>query len=344
MAAALEIVAQAVDPGISLMYICNSVSSSEAEVLFQVSKLLKHKGINVNITNRDGYSPLLVAVTRNLVTVVDVLLTHKDIDVNKTNNKGMAPLHCAADKGYGKIVSSLLKHKDIRLNQAMPSGITALWAAARQGHNMAVAALLRKEGVDVNASPNDGRTPLYVASFSGHIDVVRMLLSAKGVEIARGNNEGITPAAVAKKNGFTAIMDMLNAVSFTNMAAARSAEEEESCAICLEALPRWSYDFMRHSCCGKAMHLKCAKSFVDSDLDKNCPLCRTPCPTTDAEAHQRLLVHAGKGRAWAMNQIAKGIISEKVSPSQNPRQDFGTKGPASRQVCSGTVCTRLHAA
>ena len=40
MAAALEIVAQAVDPGISLMYICNSVSSSEAEVLFQVSKLL----------------------------------------------------------------------------------------------------------------------------------------------------------------------------------------------------------------------------------------------------------------------------------------------------------------
>ena len=36
-------------------------------------------------------------------------------------------------------------------------------------------------------------------------------------------------------------------------------EDKEDCPICTDALPKLSYQFTRLQCCGKGLHIKCAK-------------------------------------------------------------------------------------
>ena len=80
-------------------------------------------------------------------------------------------------------------------------------------------------------------------------------------------------------------------------------EEGEICSICLGTLPHWANEFTWLACCGKGVHEECGAQFLNSACSQNCPMCRTPTPTSHEEHHKRVLRWAKKGKAWAMNML-----------------------------------------
>lgn len=65
-----------------------------------VTRLLKVQGINVNLRNNFGETPLIAAAAKGLGKIVDRLLAEKGIDVTARDNSGMTALKAAAREGH----------------------------------------------------------------------------------------------------------------------------------------------------------------------------------------------------------------------------------------------------
>ena len=93
-------------------------------------------------------------------------------------------------------------------------------------------------------------------------------------------------------------------------------EEEEICAICLEALPRFGLECSWFPCCGKSLHRECDLQFMRSGCEKNCPMCRASVSSHEQQ-HTRALRWARKGKAWAMVIVASDFdLGRGVSASK----------------------------
>ena len=113
-------------------------------------------------------------------------------DVNAKDKDGDTPLRIAVGRGHYKKVKHLLeggadaeaKDKD---------GWTALHFAAKSG--LPVAYVLIEHGADVGAREKHGWTPLHVAAYHGRADIVKWLLEA-GADAEARNEKGETPRDV----------------------------------------------------------------------------------------------------------------------------------------------------
>ena len=80
----------------------------------------------------------------------------------------------------------------------------------------------------------------------------------------------------------------------------------EICPICMESFDVCPNTHAAASsavwfvCCGHAMCFACAPKFRRSRHANNCPLCRTALPCGEEQVRMLTLVHATRGRAWAM--------------------------------------------
>ena len=108
-----------------------------------------NQGANVNIMDRDGNTPLMIAAIGNHIKVVDALLSRKDTGVNSFNfnNRALA----IGNLGYLKVLESLLNHKDTDVNLADHNGITPLMLAVSVNNLKAVQLLWVSKGINVNA-------------------------------------------------------------------------------------------------------------------------------------------------------------------------------------------------
>ena len=84
-----------------------------SEILYYMFNNLIIK-INPNIPNKDGYTPLLLAVHKQNIRCVEILMSINDIDVKYLGPSGTA-LHVACKKNNMKISSLLLHKSDIFL-------------------------------------------------------------------------------------------------------------------------------------------------------------------------------------------------------------------------------------
>ncbi len=98
--------------------------------------------IDLNATNLADETPLMMAVLKGQVELVNALLA-KDADVNKT---GWTPLHYAATAGNIALINLLLE-KHAYIDAESPNGSTPLMMAAMYGTPSAVKLLL-EEGAD----------------------------------------------------------------------------------------------------------------------------------------------------------------------------------------------------
>ena len=104
----------------------------------KVAKVLwDAKGIDVDLRNRVGETPLMMAALKAETDAVDALLAHGA----KVRKDGWSPLHYAATGGSAAIVKLLLA-KGAALEARSPNGTTPLMMAARYGNEEAVDALL----------------------------------------------------------------------------------------------------------------------------------------------------------------------------------------------------------
>jgi len=174
------------------------------------------KGVDVNVKDRFGFTPLREAAWYGHKEIAELLLD-KGTDVNaKGGPVGRTPLHEAALRGHKEIAELLIANgadvnakdnygatpldwaiddeiADLIRNHGGKTGEewTALIDAAADG-NIEVVKQLLAAGANVNAKNKWGGTPLHWAARGGHKEIVELLI-AKGVNVNAKDDEGETP-------------------------------------------------------------------------------------------------------------------------------------------------------
>ena len=169
-----------------------------------VIKLLIKAGASLNISDKNGFTPLAYAVREGKIEIVRILVDAKaDADFWGTSHP---PLHVASEQGGVEIMSFLLE------NGANPyttdvSGNTPLHLAARAGNRDAIQVLL-DAGVDCDWPNGDSATPLLLAAEKGHFDIMAMLCEAGAMPTVCDESDS-TPLHKAAMNGHLEAVNLL---------------------------------------------------------------------------------------------------------------------------------------
>lgn len=146
-----------------------------------VFKLFIEKGANINIQDHLYDNPLLYAGAEGLLPFVKASL-EAGADTTITNRFGGTALIPAADRGHVAVVKELLTSSDVNINHVNNLGWTALLEAIILGDggadHQAVVTLLIEHGADVNLPDYQGITPLQHAKGRGFTEMIEALEQA----------------------------------------------------------------------------------------------------------------------------------------------------------------------
>ena len=137
----------------------------------QAKDLMKSNPQIFDVTNQEGYSPLILACYRNNNEVAKFIIENGG-DINGNSNMG-TPLMAAIVKGNNEIAQFLIEKK-ADLNLADKNGITALIYAV-QFQNKTVLAKLIQNKVDKNHKDKEGKTAFEYAVFAGNEEIINLL-------------------------------------------------------------------------------------------------------------------------------------------------------------------------
>ncbi|MFN7038411.1 MAG: ankyrin repeat domain-containing protein [Alphaproteobacteria bacterium] len=138
------------------------------------------EGMDVNIFNALGETPLHIACLYGHVEIVKILLQfNANPKAASMGNGHQQPIHYAAENGNSEILQLLLSKK-VNINAKDVSGSTALHISAELGHTEFVETLL-KNNARIEVSNNAKQTPLSKAVRSQRVDTVKMLI-ARGAD------------------------------------------------------------------------------------------------------------------------------------------------------------------
>lgn len=157
----------------------------------EVKTLLK-QGVSPNTLDPKGSPMLVLAVKDKSNSVIEVLLADKRTDVDLSNKYGETPLMIASINGNLPIVKTLVLQKNAMVDHV---GWTPLHYACTNGH-IEVAQFLLTNGATVDSRSLNGTTPLMMAVQSGNEELVKLLLD-KGANIQIRNNLGLTAIDIA---------------------------------------------------------------------------------------------------------------------------------------------------
>lgn len=158
------------------------------------------------------------------IYVLEILLDERGMDVNLMDASGHTPLHVVAKAGFKRKAALLLAHPDIQVDArraGKPSGDTALHVAIQHGH-VDVAEALVDTGADIDKLGSGGKTLLHLASLSGSADTAKWVLQQLAYPLPGGglrdipsllnaafDDEGSTPLHVAVAEGHTGTVELL---------------------------------------------------------------------------------------------------------------------------------------
>ena len=135
-----------------------------------VVRVLIDAGADIDTTDNDGRSSLLVASQRGHLRVVQVLL-RAGADVCVTDDEGDTCLTLAANFGCTETVRTLLCMPEVDVNQSNNSGFTPLHRAVLEQHADVVQVL-------IDAGADIGQTGPHYACFGSNQEIVQMLVEA----------------------------------------------------------------------------------------------------------------------------------------------------------------------
>ncbi|KAJ4860600.1 ankyrin repeats (3 copies) domain-containing protein [Trichoderma breve] len=173
---------------------------------FEVATLLVEHGARLDAQTQKGATALVPAAISGCVELVQLLLD-KGVDVEGGGNPEGTTLQVAAYYGHADVVRLLLDHgADIEAKNR--SGVTAL-VAAFNGEKKDVTKLLIDRGAQVHTCDEDGKTMLIRASAGGDTEIVEQLLAIGKINLNARDKEGRTALEWATQNGHEAIVQLL---------------------------------------------------------------------------------------------------------------------------------------
>ena len=132
---------------------------------------------NVDIPDNDDRTPLMLAQMQDYSTAYEVTSTFldKEVDVNHTDNNGNTALLLHTDRHCNKDVVKELIRAGADINAKNKDGNTALHFALKNG-NIDVSRFLVKKGADYQAVNNKGETPMEIAVEKGYETVLELMM------------------------------------------------------------------------------------------------------------------------------------------------------------------------
>ena len=173
----------------------SQISDLVKAVKFDDSKEVKsrlNQGFSPNLVDANGNPLLVLAIKDKSYAVIEVLLATKGMDVDLSNKQGETPLMIASINGDLPLVKTLVLKNRAQLDHI---GWTPLHYAASKGQ-IEVAQFLISNGAMVDSLNLGGTTPLMMAVQSGNEYLVKLLLD-KGANLQLRNDLGLSAIDIA---------------------------------------------------------------------------------------------------------------------------------------------------
>lgn len=195
------------------LQLCSTASAASLDDIFNAAKLgdaaevaqLVKQGMDVNSSDPNGNTLLILAVREEQPKVVSELLKQRGIKLNARNSSGDSALMLASLRGFAGIAQQLLE-AGAAFEHA---GWNPLLYAAFEGR-LAIVNMLLEKGANPNVLAPNRTTPLMFAARNGHEDVVRVLLQA-GANIDWKNDQNENAESWAAKSRNTDIVELIQA-------------------------------------------------------------------------------------------------------------------------------------
>ena len=155
-------------------------------------KSLLSKGVSPNTTDPKGDPMLNLAVKDRSDDVINLLIANKSTDVDLSNKLGETPLMLAAIDDNLPVVKALVEKRNAQIDHI---GWTPLHYACAKGQ-LEVSKYLIAKGATIDSLSVGDNTPLIMAVQSGNEELVALLLS-KGADIRLKNSQGLTAIDIA---------------------------------------------------------------------------------------------------------------------------------------------------
>jgi len=155
-------------------------------------KALVSKGVSPNTVDSKGNPMLILAIWDKSNDVITYLISNKSTDVDLSNKSGETPLMIASINGNMPVVKSLVEQRQAQINHI---GWTPLHYAASRGQ-MEVAEYLILKGATIDSLSQSNTTPLMMAVISGNESLIKLLLD-KGANLKLRNDQGFTAIDIA---------------------------------------------------------------------------------------------------------------------------------------------------
>lgn len=160
-------------------------------------KNLIEMGANLEYLDRKfGESILHYACLYNDINLVEILLD-SGIDINIKDKQGNTPLFSVAQNSKGLVVAKLLLQREANIHAKNDiTGCTALHIAAEYA-NLEIAELLLDSGANPNAKDDNGNTPLHYVMERASEEMAKLLLNY-GADPNIKNDDGESPIEASK--------------------------------------------------------------------------------------------------------------------------------------------------
>ena len=156
-------------------------------------------GVDLEVKDKDGRTPLARAAAAGLHDVVGVLAYELHADFEAADEGGRRPLALAAAHGNDQCVRVLLEMgADARASDA--TGTTALMHASATDNNNKVIGALLMAAQNVNAQNDQGQTALMWAASRGQAAAVKLLLD-HGADISLRDFTSSTAVGLTASSG-----------------------------------------------------------------------------------------------------------------------------------------------
>lgn len=199
--------------GFTALHTCVSYGKSEhIRALLHLGQNFEKPIYNnwINRQTKDGYSPLLLAVSKGNFPCVQVLVQF-NADIYATNNLGLGVIHLCAQGNHPQILAFFYEMRMDLQNCDNKGGTPLHWAAYMGSFNSL--SLLLSLGVNKNTKDNEGRTALHLAVVAANEKVVRKLI-VYGASTEVRDKKNRTPLEIAIGSDSKGIVKMLKDPAF----------------------------------------------------------------------------------------------------------------------------------